>query len=192
MMLEAAARDLGDQDAIDAYLEALNEAEEAAGAAIAEKQFRPFQAKMAGRLGMHVVQLEDGAEQLGVDFEAIAARAGKIFLLHTKTGSVGKSYLMGQIEQVAVRDAAEHGSTFGSEGAKIGCVKISTVEDANNSVNLILKKFQRTEKDEKGKVVSKPFDPPEYVFLLVDLARAFTEQMSKVNPKPKPNPNPNL
>lgn len=174
--LDRASADLVDEESIDAYTTKLNDDEEAAAPAT----FRPFQASIAEVIGFSVTVADDGrTSQLTPDLEAIAARSGKFCVLHSAKGGLGKSFLMKQIEDAIERvTKTEGGGRLGTEGAKIGCVKISSLADLSDITNVIFRKFLRQDKDEKGKVISSTFDPPPYVYLLVDLSRAFSESMT--------------
>ena len=83
------------------------------------------------------------------------------------------------IEEAVAREVERAGSKYGSEGAKVGCVRISSIVDLSNMASFIFKKYYRAETDEKGRVTGGSFDPPENVQILVDLARALSEQPAK-------------
>ena len=86
---------------------------------------------------------------------------------------------MEAIEEAIQRYCTELGSKHGSDGAKIGCVRISSISELGSMAFMLFSAFEKKQLDEKGKEVGSVFCPPENVILIFDLSRACSGQMAK-------------
>lgn len=79
------------------------------------------------------------------------------------------------IEEAVARHVEAVGGKHGSDGAKVGCVRFSSIEQLGSMVYSLYSAFEKKETDDKGKEISAAFDPPEYVLFIVDLSRALSD-----------------
>ena len=83
------------------------------------------------------------------------------------------------IEEAIERHIAEVGGKYGSDGAMVGCVRLSSIEQISNMVYALFSAFEKKEVDDKGREISSLFDPPPHVLFVIDLARALSDSPAK-------------
>ena len=83
------------------------------------------------------------------------------------------------IEEAFQRHIAQMGGKHGSDGAMVGCVRLSSIEQISNMVYALYSAYEKKEVDDKGREISSSFDPPPHVLFVIDLARALSDSPAK-------------
>ena len=61
------------------------------------------------------------------------------------------------IEEAIERHIAQVGGKYGSDGAMVGCVRLSSIEQISNMVYALYSAFEKKEVDDKGRPLSRRF-----------------------------------